>query len=186
MPKNNWVQIDISDGKFTKAKTWNKPEQLKELRIKNKELRKIKFEIHLMVENPEAWTKKWLKAGANRVIVHVEGISNRRLVNGNKKIGVAIKPETPVEKLISYLNKTKIVQLLAVKPGYSGQKFNNGIVKKIKFLKKNYPKVIVEIDGGINPKTAKLVKKAGADIAVSGSYIFDSKDLRASYKNLLK
>ncbi len=190
LPKSGWIQIDISDGKFTKAKTWNEPKELRELRIKKKELKGIKFEIHLMVEDWEKEAERWLTAGADRVIVHVEAI--RKVESGKWKgkrkyktgIGIVINPATPVEKLIPYLDKIKFIQLLAVKPGYSRQKFDKKIVEKIKFLKKNFPKVKIEIDGGINPQTAKLVKKAGADIIVSGSYIFNSKKPKISYKNL--
>lgn len=190
LPKSGWIQIDISDGKFTKAKTWNEPKELRELRIKKKELKGIKFEIHLMVRDWEKEAEKWLKAGADRVVVHLEAI--KKVESGKWKgkrkykteIGIAINPATPVEKLVPYLNRIKLVQLLAVKPGYSGQKFDKKIVEKIKFLKKNFPKIAIEIDGGMDVKTAKLVKKAGTDIIVSGSYIFNSKKPKISYKNL--
>lgn len=190
LPKFGWIQIDVSDGKFTKAKTWNEPEQIKKLRTTDYRLRHLKIEAHLMVRDWEKEARRWLKAGADRVIIHVEAI--RKVESGKWKgkrkyktgIGIVINPATPVEKLIPYLNKIKLVQLLAVKPGYSGQKFGKKIVEKIKFLKKNFPKVKIEIDGGINPQTAKLVKKAGADSIVSGSYIFNSKNSKISYKNL--
>ncbi|PIR44095.1 hypothetical protein COV23_01650 [Candidatus Wolfebacteria bacterium CG10_big_fil_rev_8_21_14_0_10_31_9] len=187
--RGSWVQIDISDGKFTRVKTWNKPEQFKRLVNSNQKIGKIKFEIHLMVENPEVWVKKWLMAGADRVIVHAEAIDLKKFkiydLEFKNKLGIAIKSNIKVEKLISYLDKIKFVLLLSVKAGYSGQKFDKKILEKIKFLKKNYPKIVIEVDGGVNPKIAKLIKKAGADIAVSGSYIFDSKNLKKAYDSLV-
>lgn len=185
LPKNGWIQIDVSDGKFTKAKTYNNAKRVMQIAKRSS----LKLEVHLMVNNPKAYADKWLKAGADRVIVHIESILTRPgLVSKfgfRKEIGLAIKPETEIKKLFPYLDKIKFIQLLAVKPGYSGQRFNKHTVNKIKFLKKNYPKAVVEIDGGINPKTVQIIKKAGADIAASASYIFDSQNSKEAYKKLL-
>lgn len=199
--RQSWVQIDISDGKFTPVKTWNKPKEFKKLVNSNQKLGKIKFEIHLMVENPEVLAKKWLEAGADRVIMHAEAIKKFPISNFSSKggsasggqfpikfknkIGIAIKSNTKVEKLIPYLEKIKFVLLLSVRAGYSRQEFNKKTLEKIKFLKKNYPKVVIEVDGGVNLKIAKLIKKAGASIAVSGSYIFDSKNSKEAFNSLV-
>ncbi|MDI6734259.1 MAG: ribulose-phosphate 3-epimerase [Patescibacteria group bacterium] len=187
LPKNGWIQIDVGDGKFTKAKTWNNPTQLKNLQPTTYNQR-FNIEIHLMAENPEKHIKKWLEARADRVIFHLEAIKNNLQPTvydlQQKKIGIAIKPETDIECILPLLNKIKFVQLLAVKPGFSGQRFDKRILRKIKIIKKKYPKVTVEIDGGINEKIAQTVKKAGADIAVAGSYIFESKNPKESYKIL--
>lgn len=184
-----WVQIDIADSKFTKHKTWNNPQNLYELRIKNYKLSKINIETHLMIENPESAINKWIKAGAKRIIVHIERLKNRKIEKlkiKNAEIGLAINPKTPIKKIIPFLNgkKTEFVQILAVNPGKSGQKFQRQVLKKIKFLKKNYPKIKIEIDGGINPKTAELCQKSGADILVVGSYIWKNKNLKQAYKKI--
>ncbi len=205
-----WVQIDISDGKFTKAKSWNNPKQLQELRSKNYELRNINIETHLMVSGLRANLKKWVKV-SDRVIFHFEKIDEiefgfvKRLMKDHNMpgFGIAITPQTPVEIIVPFLGKRgmawkgkqkvtrnnaefkiNFVQLLAVEPGFSGQRFDKLTINKIKFLKKNHPKITIEIDGGMDPKTAKLVKKAGANIINSGSYIFDSKNPEGAYKKL--
>lgn len=184
-----WVQIDIADGKFTFHKTWNNP---KEFKILNLEF-KINAEVHLMVENPLNIIDEWIAAGAKRIIIHCEAIEFpiliRQLANKFKKnieIGLAINPNTPVESLMIYLpdESVKFIQLLAVEPGLSGQKFQPQILKKIKFLKKNFPNVIIEIDGGINLKTAKLCKEAGADILAVGSYIWENNNPSEAYEKL--
>ncbi|MBI4993346.1 hypothetical protein HZC33_00055 [Candidatus Wolfebacteria bacterium] len=176
---SQWAQIDIADGKFTKHKTWNNP---KKFSIPN-------IEIHLMVKNPLKEIKKWTKTGAKRIILHIETLKNYKIGKlENCEIGLAINPQTPIKKIIPFLenNRIKLVQILAVNPGKSGQKFQNKILKKIKFLKKNYPKIKIEIDGGINLKTAKLCKKAGADILVVGSCIWESENPKKAHQELAR
>lgn len=177
------VQIDIADGKFTQHKTWNKPGELRRLRTKDYGL-KTNLEIHLMVENPLAVIDDWAKAGAKRIIIHLEAITNNQLPITNYELGLALNPETPVEKSLPYLNKIKSVLLLAVNPGASGQKFQPQVLEKIKTLKAERPDVIIEIDGGINLETAELCKKAGADIVAVGSYIFENPNPRTAYERL--
>lgn len=193
---SNWVQIDIADGKFTEHKTWDKPEELLGFRIQNPEFR-TNIEVHLMVENPEEIIDDWVKAGAQRVIAHLEAIEDLRLKNKNLRdceLGLAINPETPVEDLIPWvsvnLRKVSVnqrigfIQLLAVPPGKSGQEFDTRVLDKIKFLKKNYPDVIIEVDGGINLETARMCKEAGADILAAGSFIWESVNSREAYRKL--
>lgn len=176
-----WIHFDIADGKFTTHKTWNDPKDL-QLTTYNS---KLNFEIHLMVENPEAVIKDWVEAGAKRIIIHLEAINiwefNSHILC---EIGLAINPETPVEDLIPYLKDFKFVQILAVNPGPGGQKFQPAVLEKIKFLKKIYPDVMIEVDGGINPENAKLIKEAGADIAAVGSYIFRNIDPKKAFEQL--
>ncbi|MEK7634336.1 MAG: hypothetical protein AAB396_00405, partial [Patescibacteria group bacterium] len=177
-----WAHIDVADGIFTPHKTWVNLKDL--LGIKN-QLSNINLEIHLMIENPESVIDDWVKAGIKRIIIHIEAINIvkfkkliSRLAGQNIKIGLAINPKTPIENIVSYLSATassskRFVQILAVDPGLSGQKFQLQVLEKIKFLKKNYPDVVVEADGGINLETAEICKSAGADILVSFSYIWD-------------
>lgn len=183
---SGWVQIDIADGKFTEHETWNNAQQLREFRIKNEELR-INIEVHLMVEKPTEAMMPWM-AVANRIILHLEALSPTDfLMNPEDKrfeIGLAINPATDVQKLVPHLGHIAFVQILAVTPGKAGQKFDEGVLEKLTFLKKNYPDVIIEVDGGINLETAKLCKGSGADILVSASYIFESGDPERAYREL--
>ena len=190
-----WTQIDIADGKFTNHKTWNNPREISNLKS---QISNLNLEIHLMVENPLDIVDEWVEAGAKRIIIHIEELKKlgnleidnliKLTKNKNIEIGLALNPNTPVEKIIPYLavidDSKQFVQLLAVEPGLSGQKFQPQILGKIKFLKKNYSNVIIEVDGGINPETAKMCKEAGADILVVGSYIWESNNSLGAYKEL--
>lgn len=206
----NWVQIDIADGIFTRAleppiggsvrgfaphKTWNNPEEFNDLRFKIYDLG-LSLEVHLMVENPLDVIDEWVKAGARRIILHIEAIENNELKSlkvkklksdfKNCEFGLAINPITPVENLIPFLNDFKFIQILAVDPGLSGQKFQLQVLEKIKFLKKNYSDVIIEVDGGINLETAKMCKDIGVDILVVGSYIWQSGNPKEAFEKLQK
>ncbi|MEK7192041.1 MAG: hypothetical protein AAB646_00805 [Patescibacteria group bacterium] len=174
------AHLDVTDGFFSREKLWGSPEELRQLKIENL---KLKIEAHLMVQEPEKAIDQWLSAGAKKVIIHLEAIKNDADIYG-EEIAIAINPETPAHKLLKYKDKVKQCLLLAVKPGPSGQKFDPAALEKIKFLRSNWPNVIIEVDGGINPETAKLCKDAGADIVVSGSYIFGSPDPEKAYQKL--
>lgn len=170
---SEWAQIDVCDGEFAPHKTWNNPSEL----TANSSKPKANLEIHLMVENPHEVIDDWIKAGTKRIIVHLEALDSiSYILNSSIEFGIAINPETSVEKLTPFLKEFKFVQILAVDPGLAGQEFQNSVLDKIGFLKKNYPGVIIEVDGGINLETAKLCKEAGADILVSSSYIWESEN----------
>ena len=107
-----------------------------------------------------------------------------KIDNFGAELGIAINPETPPETLKPYLKAVHFIQLLAVKPGPSGQKLDEAVLNKIKFVKSENPEAQIEIDGGINPETAKLAKYAGADILASASYIWRSPDPKKAYETL--
>jgi len=185
--QGSWVHIDVADGQFTKSVSWNKPDDLLGL----EELAEINLEIHLMVEEPQAVVEDWLRVGGRRIIVHQEALGDGwpiildKVTHYDAQIALAIKPETSAQVLLPYLDFVEMIQLLAVEPGPSGQQFNPVVLEKIKFLKKEKSNIKIEIDGGINPETAKLVKRAGADIIVSASFIFESPDPRSAYLELI-
>lgn len=198
---SDWAHLDVVDGKFAPVKTWNDPKELIRLQASGFRLQ-VNIEIHLMVENPLAVIEDWFKAGAKRIIIHLETIDQGQLQNcikiANKfdgEIGLAINPNTPVEELLPFISENqpgisenqriKFVQILGVNPGWAGQEFQPQVIEKIKLLRIKSPNVKIEADGGINLETAKLVKEAGADIVVSASYIFNSSDPRKAYDELL-
>jgi len=165
-------QIDVADGKFTPWKTWNSPQELKKIKkIENR------FELHLMIKNPEQFLPYWLETQPRRVIVHEEAINNWSKVQscfqGKKtELALAIKPFTSWEKLKPYLKQIKFVTFLSVTPGPSGQKFKWFVLDKIKDFKAKYPHILVEIDGGVNEKNIEEVKKSNVDFIALGSSIF--------------
>ncbi|MEK7658066.1 MAG: ribulose-phosphate 3-epimerase [Patescibacteria group bacterium] len=203
-PANRWAQIDIADGKFTNWKTWNNPSELSDVSSK---MSNVNIEVHLMVENPQEAIDDWLDAGAKRIIVHFEALvktAEKNPLNDfsdilnfilekcepkNVEVGLALAPKTPVEELIPYLNKISFIQILAVEPGLAGQKFQEKIFDKIKFLKSldgEYADIAVEVDGGVNLETAKLCKEAGADILAAASYIWENQNPKAAFDELAK
>lgn len=200
-----WAHLDVADGVFTHFMTWHKPEDfiadknrfslgefLSKLIGQRTAPAAIKLEIHLMVENPETVLERWLKTGAQRVVVHNEKVADgwvRLLAKCEEykaELMAAINPETPVGDIISILNRYEIkaVQLLAVKPGPAGQRFNPAIIEKIRILKAAMPNIKLEIDGGMNPETAKLVKEAGADMITSATYIWHSLSHQSAFEEL--
>lgn len=184
-----WIHIDVGDGIWTPNTTWGNPNEYLNISIfKNKN---IHSEVHLMIESPDAAVLPWLEAGVKRVIVHVESVEDpESLIEICKsfggELGLAISPDTNIKELNVYFNKVKFYQILAVTPGLAGQEFNKSVLEKIKFLRAAAPDAIIEIDGGINPETAKLVKKAGADIIVSANYIWNSKNPKKAYYELTR
>jgi len=181
---SDWVHLDVVDGVFSPHVTWGSPEDLKSLSVK------LNFEVHLMVANPEGVIDAWLRTGLiKRVIVHLEAMTDSvYILEKCRKYGVdamlAINPNTEVERLLAHKDDFRFLQILAVTPGWAGQKFNESAIRKIKFIRQNATNAIIEVDGGINPDTAKLSKEAGANIVVSASYIFGSKDPQRAFNEL--
>jgi len=182
-----WIHFDVSDGEFTDFKNWNEPERLLEL---GDELSGLKCEVHLMVKEPQAEIERWLSAGVLRVIIHAEVLANAwpmvidKVDNFGAELGIALNPETGPEILKPYLRAAPFIQLLAVKPGPSGQKPDEAVLNKIKFVRSENSEAIIEIDGGVNEETARLAKAAGADILVSASYIWRSPNPKKAYETL--
>lgn len=185
---SNKIHIDVVDGKFAPNKTWGSSDDLSKI---SDRLSNATFEIHLMVENPEAVIEDWLKAGVKRVIMHLEAMIDPVYIleiceHFGAEAVLAINPETEIEKLLAHTDKFKSFLLLAVHPGLAGQKFQYQVIGKIEFLKEMAPDVKLEVDGGINLETAKLVKEAGADTVVSASYIFGSENSKVAFEELSK
>jgi len=167
------IQIDIADGVFTSWKTWNSPEYFKTLKnISNR------TELHLMVHNPEVIVPLWLESKPKRIIIHQEAIKDfqkiKQLFNETKtELGIALNPLTPIESLKPIIKEINYVLLLAVEPGPSGQKFEWFVLDKINDFKKQYPKITVEIDGGVNEETIEEILKTKVDVLAMGSAIFE-------------
>jgi len=200
-PKDTWLHIDVADARFTYNKSWGNPEELKKLLDKHPEFH-FNIEVHLMVEEPEEVVKQWIDLPIKRVIVHLEAIKDqkyrkkkmsadhviesilKRCVSRGIEVMLATNPETKLEDEKEYLEYFSQHQVLAVRPGPAGQKFLPMALEKIKFLREQFPNATIEVDGGINLETAKLCKRAGADILAAGSYTFESSDPGKAYREL--
>lgn len=176
------IQIDIMDGKFVKSKS---------VQIKNfpnlKSYKNI-FEAHLMTENPENYIKQLKNKGFKRIIFHIEATKNpEKTVKEIKKEGmqpiITLTTQTP-KKLIKKSQKiTKTIMVMGIKPGSEHQELSPKIYPLIRNLKKA-GNTRIQVDGGVNDKTAKKLKAAGTDILTSGSYIYNSKNRKEAYLKL--
>jgi len=170
---DSW-HFDVMDGHFVPNISIGVP-VLKSIR-KNTSLPIV---AHLMIEHPEEYVKAFAEAGADVIEFHVETTPEpdnviKAIHDFGKKAGIALNPGTSLNMIIPYLDKVDLVLIMSVNPGFSGQGFIN-VTEKVKELRSQYNGDI-EVDGGINMETAQLVHNAGANILVSGSYIFKSEN----------
>ena len=170
------IHVDVMDGHFVPNLTIGPP-VIKALR----KYTKLPFDVHLMISPVHKYIKNFSDAGSDIITIHPEATENLKdsidlIKNLGKKVGISLNPETPIDKIVKYLNEINLVLVMTVHPGFGGQKFISKILDKIKNLKKikdekNFD-FKIEVDGGINFENNKLVIAAGADILVSGTTIF--------------
>ncbi|WAM32607.1 ribulose-phosphate 3-epimerase [Caldicellulosiruptor naganoensis] len=182
------VHIDVMDGCFVENITIGAP-VIKSLR-KNTNLF---FDVHLMVINPEKHIEKFIESGADNITVHAETTYHldallNRIKSFGKKASVAINPATPICLIENVLGVVDMVLVMTVNPGWGGQKFIHYTLEKIRNLselrtKKGYD-FEIEVDGGINEQTVIECVKAGANVIVAGSYVFENEDIERAIKKL--
>ncbi|MFU0252167.1 ribulose-phosphate 3-epimerase [Spiroplasma sp. Moj] len=190
-----WIHFDVMDGDFVPNLTFG-PKILADITSYSD----LYLDCHLMVKiknsSVENYLLPFIKAGASGITLHYEALTESQLTEFlslrtklNIKIGLAIKPSTPVEIIYPYLNRLDLVLIMTVEPGFGGQDFIPAAAAKIKilrhYLEQNNGKTLIEVDGGINAETATLCKQYGVDVLVAGSYLFGHFDLAARLKGLL-
>jgi len=170
------IHIDVMDGHFVPNLTIGPP-VIKALR----NYTKLPFDVHLMISPVHKYIKDYAEAGANIITIHPEATDNlqesiKHIKNFGKKVGVSLNPNTQIDVIEKLLAEINLVLIMSVHPGFAGQKFIPNVLDKIKELKKIKDKknlnFDIEVDGGINFDTSKLVIEAGANILVSGTTIF--------------
>ena len=184
----DWFHIDIMDGVFVPNISFGMP-VLKAIAAHAKK----PIDTHLMIVDPDRYIKTFAELGSNVLTVHYEACTHlHRTLQAIKaegmKAGVAINPHTSVDLLEDTINDIDLVCIMSVNPGFGGQSFIENTYKKVKRLKEiilnNNAKTLIEIDGGVTDKNAKLLTDAGADVLVAGSFVFKSDDQKATIKNL--
>jgi ribulose-phosphate 3-epimerase len=168
------IHVDVMDGHFVPNITIGAP-VVKYIKTK------LPLDVHLMIENPGNFVEDFVKAGATNITVHQEACAHlHRVIQQIKSFGVkasvSINPATPVDTLKDVINEIDMVLVMSVNPGFGGQDFIPQALQKIKELRSMKPNLDIEVDGGINAETAKLCIEAGANILVSGSYIFKAEN----------
>ncbi len=183
----NILHLDIMDGHFVNNITFG-PFIVKQIR----KLTDKMLDTHLMIENPEKYIDKFIEAGVDYLSFHYETTDNpKSLIDSIKKqdvkAGIVINPDTNVNVLTPYLEYVDYILIMSVYPGFAGQSFIKDSLDKISFLKEERKerKYKIEIDGGINDKTASMALNAGADWLVTGSYLFSHSSIKDAIKGLL-
>ena len=173
----DYIHIDVMDGHFVPNITIG-PEVIKRLRP----ITKLVFDVHLMIAPVDNFIKDFAQAGADIITFHPEATKNlpgtiKLIKSFGKKVGVSLKPNSPISLVEAYLEQIDLILVMSVNPGFGGQKFMPEVLDKVKELKKIIDKkklnIDIEIDGGINFNNSKEVKDCGANILVSGSTVFN-------------
>lgn len=184
----DWLHLDIMDGHFVPNITMG-PGVVKDIRRSTR----LFLDVHLMVENPQLFLKDFAAAGADLLCVHPEACPHlhrtlQAIKEEGPKAGVALNPATPVSVLEYVLADVDLVLVMSVNPGFAGQDFIPAVLPKIKALKRlraerklNFE---IQVDGGINEKTAPLAVEAGADVLVAGSAIYGEENVMEAIKML--
>ena len=186
-----WFHLDIMDGHFVPNISFGVP-VVKSIR-KNKD---IFLDTHLMIENPEKYVENFVLAGSDLITFHYEATYEKTLdvikliKSFNKKVGLSIKPKTKPEEIFEFLPYLDLTLVMTVEPGFGGQEFMQDCALKIKVFdefKKNNDlnELIIQVDGGINEKTAKICAEYGANSLVAGNYLFLAEDFENAYKKIL-
>lgn len=183
-----WVHLDIMDGVFVPNISYGLPvvEQIK------KASRKV-LDVHLMIVQPERYVEAFRKAGADILTVHAEASTHlhrtlQQIKACGMKAGVALNPHTPVGTLEDIIGEADVVLVMSVNPGFGGQSFIAHAVEKVRKLKRLIEEAgseaLIEVDGGVNTETGRLLVEAGADALVAGSFVFRSEHPEETIREL--
>ena len=193
--RTDYYHIDVMDGKFVEKNTY---EWMKELSSYIKRISNLPQDVHLMVEDIKSAINDFSAIEPNIITFHYEACKNDEEImeiidlikNCNARVGISIKPNTPIDVIYKFLPYVHIVLIMTVEPGKGGQTFLSDMVSKIdnlaKYKEENNFDFQIEVDGGINLATADKVKQVGADILVAGTAILKAVDYKVIIDELKK
>lgn len=179
-----WLHLDVMDGHFVPNMSFAFP-TIASLRPHSQ----MVFDVHLMITDPIRYIDRFAKAGADYITVHAEactdiGATLKAIHDAGKRAGLSIKPDTPLDVLMDYLDDCELILIMSVEPGYGGQSLIPKTMDKMKRLKEilthRGKDILIEVDGGINAETAPLAIASGADVLVAGSAVFGKPDYKAA------
>ena len=179
----DYVHFDVMDGRFVPNISIGLP-VLRSIRP----VTELPIDVHLMIEEPSLYAQRFCDAGADLVTMHVEADTEEKLHKAiaaihakGKKAGVVLKPATPAEAALPYLEEVDILLVMTVEPGFGGQKFMADMMPKVTTLRKwidaRNPACELEVDGGVDPETAKVCVAAGANVLVAGSSVYKAENI---------
>lgn len=186
----DYVHVDVMDGMFVPNITIGVPVV--------QSIRKVTdmfLDVHLMIVEPVRYVEQFCDAGADLVTVHVESDSEENIHAAidkihakGKKAGIVLKPKTPAEAALPFLEKVELILVMTVEPGFGGQKFMADMMPKVtairKWIDERNPACELEVDGGVAPDTCKTCIDAGANVLVAGSAVYKAPDITARIAEL--
>lgn len=182
------IHLDVMDGHFVPNLTMG-PQLIKSIRSYTD----LPFDVHLMIAEPQAYIDAFVDAGSDLITVHIELEKQfptiiDQIKNSGVKVGIALRPKTPIAAVEPYLDDIDLVLPMSVEPGFGGQSFQTDTLNKIdqlhQLIQTRKLDLAIEVDGGINQETAALVGHRGATILVAGTAIFGQDDLRTAIRAL--
>jgi ribulose-phosphate 3-epimerase len=186
----DWIHCDIMDGHFVDNISFGPA--IVDLARKQTEL---PLDVHLMIEHADHYVPRFVKAGANSITVHVEPEAKhdvaktlQQIRESGCRVGLTLNPATPFEAVEPFLDKIDMLLVMTVHPGFGGQPFRADQMEKVKRAKAwsdSERRIDIEVDGGINPETARVSIQNGANVLVAGTSIFRAKDYAEAIRNLL-
>lgn len=186
----DWIHCDIMDGHFVDNISFG-PAMVKTVR----QLTSLPLDVHLMIQHPDHYVPRFVEAGANSITIHVEPESKhevtqtlRQIRDAHCRTGLTLNPDTSFECIEPFLPQLDLILVMTVHPGFGGQSFRNEQLEKIRrahdWKRANDSQLDIEVDGGINPETARPCIEAGANVLVAGTSIFHSSDYRHAIAQL--
>ncbi|MFH1444070.1 MAG: ribulose-phosphate 3-epimerase [Candidatus Peregrinibacteria bacterium] len=184
-PYADWLQIDVMDGRFV-------PNTAFPIEVVRTIETSLPLDVHLMVQDPTQYVQEFLPLHPQNITFHAEAVedtaSRRALIQairaGGATVGIAINPPTPLQAIDDVLGEVDLLLVMSVNPGFGGQAFIPSVLTKVAEARKQYPQLIIQMDGGIDAATAPLCIRAGANNLVAGSYIFSAPDRASAIASL--